>query len=87
MDSANGLEEEALTDEYCILGHFIRNERDRKGHDTTVWLSLTLLDEALKDDEARLDAALAAWEQESARRRAQRLREVREAREERDETG
>ena len=80
-DKQNGPDEDELKDEYLVYGHFDqRTERDKKGHDTTVWLSLSLLCEAFEEDEAALDEALAAWETESAKRRVERLRELREAR-------
>ena len=62
----------------CTETHFLLSRR--KGHDTTVWLTLEQLNDALEDEPAQLDDALAAWERESAQRRAQRLRELREAR-------
>ena len=68
-------------EEYLVYGHFDqRNERDTKGHDTMVWLTLEQLNtavEEVEEGEEDLDRALAAWETESKRRRVERLRALR----------
>ena len=71
VDQANGLEEEEIVSglEYLVLGHFKRNERDRKGVDKMAWLSMGDLMESALSEEA-IDEALDAWETESAAMRA-----------------
>ena len=60
--------------EYLVLGHFEKNDRDVKGYDDTVWLTLTELEEAQQLSEQDLDAHLEQWERESARMRHARAR-------------
>ena len=75
----NGPDESNPMEEYLVYGHFDeRDERDKKGHDTTIWMALETLTEHMRADAAALDAALAAWEQLSVDRRSQRMRELRE---------
>ena len=70
VDQQNGLTEQEILEglEYLVLGHFKRNERDVKGIDKMVWLSIDDLEHASLEDGV-LDAALEKWEQESAQMR------------------
>ena len=76
VDRRNGLNETEMEDnlEYLVLGHFEKNDRDVKGYDDTVWLTLTELEEAQQLSEQDLDAHLEQWERESARMRHARAR-------------
>jgi len=76
VDRRNGLKETEMEDnlEYLVLGHFEKNDRDVKGYDDTVWLTLTELEEAQQLSEQDLDAHLEQWERESARMRHARAR-------------
>ena len=62
--------------EYLALCKFERKETDSLGHIKMLWLTVAdLVDSDLED--ARVDAALAAWEAESARLRAEAVRAAR----------
>ena len=78
VDRRNGLNETEMEEnlEYLVLGHFKRNDRDIKGYDDTVWLTLTELEQAevVSEEELQLEAQLERWERESARMRRARAR-------------
>ena len=66
----------AQTLEYLALCKFERKETDSLGRVTMLWLTVAdLVDSDLED--ARVDAALAAWEAESARLRSEAVRAAR----------
>ena len=80
-DRENGLVgvEFAETLEYLILAKFERKETDMIGRVAMLWLTVAdLVDAGLED--AKVDAALAKWETENARLRAEAVRAARAAR-------
>jgi hypothetical protein len=76
VDRRNGLNETEMEEnlEYLVLGHFKRNDRDIKGYDDTVWLTLTELEQEEAVSEEELEAQLERWERESALKRRARAR-------------
>ena len=56
VDQQNGLTEQEILEglEYLVLGHFKRNERDRKGIDKMAWLSIDDLERSSLQDGAPL---------------------------------
>ena len=58
VDRRNGLLEQEMEEnlEYLVLGHFQKNNRDIKGYDDTVWITLTDLEEAEAVSEEELEA-------------------------------
>ena len=69
----------AETLEYLVLGKFERKESDAIGRVAMLWLSAADLADSGLDD-ARVDAALVAWEAESTRLRTQAMSDARAAR-------
>ena len=76
VDRRNGLNETEMEEnlEYLVLGHFEKKDRDIKGYDDTVWLTLTELEQAEAVSEEELEEQLELWERESARMRRARAR-------------
>ena len=65
--------------EYLVLAKFERKESDALGKVAMVWMTVAdLVDSGLED--VKVDAALAEWEAENARLRAEALRAARAAR-------
>ena len=62
--------------EYLVLCKFERKESDELGRVTMLWLSVTDLAESDLED-AKVDAALDAWEAQNARLRTEAMRAAR----------
>ena len=77
-DRENGLAGVDFTEtfEYLVLGKFERKETDAIGRVAMLWLSVADLADSGLDD-AAVDAALVAWETESARLRVEAMRAAR----------